>query len=66
MADAETVAQDEGGPGEKELNKTPSPKPDQDQQVAPPLVNKGKKRMHIYLKNTFKKDLIHVNDWQML
>lgn len=41
MADTE-APQDEGGPGEKELNKTPSPKPDQDpQEVAPPLVSKG-------------------------
>ncbi len=30
---------EEGVPGEKEMNKTPSPKPDQD--VSPPLLAKG-------------------------
>ncbi len=52
MADAETAAgnppPEDDVPGEKEANKTPSPKPDQDppesKEVAPPLitVSKGK------------------------
>ena len=45
MADTEQKA-DDGGPGEKEANKAPSPKPDtQDaNDVAPPLITVSKGR----------------------
>ena len=38
MADTEQ----DPGPGEKEANKPPSPKPDQEGEVAPPLVSVAK------------------------
>ena len=36
------MADTEDAPGEKEQNKAPSPKPDQDDEVAPPLISVGK------------------------
>ena len=53
MADTEQKA-DDGGPGEKEANKAPSPKPDtQDSNdVSPPLitVSKGLNILHLSME----------------
>lgn len=46
MADTEPAQQDPG-PGEKEANKPPSPKPDTDE-VAPPLVSTAKSKLLIF------------------
>jgi len=45
MADVET----DPGPGEKEANKPPSPKPDTEGEVAPPLISTKKGTYHSYI-----------------
>lgn len=44
MADTEQ----DPGPGEKEANKPPSPKPDQEGEVAPPLVSVPKGMLKLF------------------